>query len=239
MMATKVISWHNNKLLALKVLCMKCMEWQPENKIDKRLSRLIDPEQPLRDSDVFLPSVDFSIIELLWLGFWLLIFVVGALAASNELLAKFSFVHNQESKGLPIIISILMLIGSCFASYKIWGSLNSRLTQRKMWKNGRYRNGMFILNDAILLHSMQQIFFVEKKYIRGFHIVHKGRGEEPHLLMIMQKDKEEPINVNLHTFQLEHNAYTLKKTLIHWINTGRWEIQTALSEFNMPEITNN
>ena len=213
------------------------MEWQPENKINKRLFRLIDPEQPLHSDDIFLPSVDYSVIDLLWVGLWFCIFTTGIIALSYGLIDEFMFdIHEKESKGLPSAISILLVLGFCFGAFKTWSSLHSKLIRREMLKNGRFRNGMFILKNAILLHHMSQIFYVEKKYICDLHIITKGRGDPPKLLMIIQKNDEERINVRIDNLNLKYSVYTLKKSIIHWVNTGIWEIQTAVSEFSMPKI---
>lgn len=214
------------------------MEWQPENEIDERLFRLIDPQQPLRSTDTFLPSVDYSILDIVWDAFLLFIFATGVIALSYDLIDKFLFViHEEESKGLPIVVSVLLITAFCFGAFQTWRAWHSKLLRRRMLKNGRYRNGMFILDDAILLRSRPQILNIEKKHIRDIHIVIKGRGDPPVLLMTLQEsDEDQRINVNISQLNLEQNAFTLKKSLIHWINTGTWEIQTALADFDIPKI---
>lgn len=95
---------------------------------------------------------------------------------------------------------------------------------------------MFILDDAILLHYASQVLFIEKKLIRDVQIVQKGRGETPKLQLIVLNSGNKPFPVDLSYLELNHNVYTLKKSLIHWINSGKREIQTVLSDFQMPEI---
>ncbi len=213
------------------------MKWLPDNAIDKRLFRLIDPKQPLHKGDIFLPSMDFSIVGIVWLSFWLCLFTTGIVGISYELINKLMLaLPAQESKGVPPGVSVILFLIFGFGVFRVWGSLRSMLIRRQLFKQGRYRNGMFILNDAILIHSMSQIFYVEKKYISNFHIIPKGRGEPPELLMVMQKNEDERAHVNLYNLNLEHSAYTLNKSLVNWINTGEWELKIALSSLNMPEI---
>ena len=201
------------------------MEWQPEDSIDNRLRRLIDPEQPLRRNDIFLPSMNFSILYILVSGFWFSVFITGTLVISYELLDKFVFVGDVGvNKGLPGVVSIILLLAGAFAAYKSWHSLSSRLKQRELFKNGRYRNGMFILKNAILLHSFSQIFLIEKENILDFHIPPKGRGEPSKLLIVMQKNEEERINIDLSTLDIDYTANELKGALMHWMKTGVWEI---------------
>ena len=195
------------------------MKWQPEDQIDLKHFRYIDPNQPLMEEDIFLPTKDFTSVDVFSAGFWFFIFSAGAITFLNLL-----FFANPEKTNLPPFISILLLLAFAFGVYRTWRGLKNIFIRRKLFQTGRYRNGIFILNDGILLHAYSQIFFVEKKYIRNFQRVEKGRGETPELRMIMQKDEQKPIYVDLMSFQIAYTANDLNRALTHWQNTGVWKI---------------
>ena len=213
------------------------MEWQPDNQISKSLFRVIDPAQPLRSDDVFLPSVDFTVMDLLWCCFWFCVFSTGVIAVTYELMGKLMLVsHENDQSGLPSLISILVIVVLCYGVFRTWNALSAQLIRRKMLKNGCYRNGMFILEDAILLHCVSQTFHIEKAFIRDFQIISKGRGETAELQMVLKKNDSAPIKVNLSNLNLELTAFTLKRSLINWKNTGKWVVLPALSDIDMPKL---
>ncbi len=142
----------------------------------------------------------------------------------------------MSGNSLPLVISIVLISAFGFGAFKAWRSLSLSFKRKQMQKTGRYRDGMFILDDAILLHYASQVLFIEKKLIRDVQIVQKGRGETPKLQLIVLNSGNKPFPVDLSYLELNHNVYTLKKSLIHWINSGKREIQTVLSDFQMPEI---
>lgn len=198
------------------------MEWLAEKKIDKKLFRLIDPEQPLRHDDVFLPSVDFSILELMWVVFWALVFSTGVLGILFGLMES---LQNSEPVLSSMIIIQTLLAAACFyGAQKSWRSLYWKLYRRNLLKTGRYRVGMFILEDAILLHLRSQICHIEKQWIRQLHIVYKGRGDSPELLLILNRNDHQQTNINLKILQLTHTAPELKKSISKWMNSGIWQI---------------
>lgn len=204
------------------------MQWQPEDQIDSKLFRLIDPDQPLQKNDIFLPGITSSSLEITWNGFWLGLFIIGVTGISYNLfdayLSAAETINNKQHKGMPVVVSVLLLFTLGFGAFRAWQSLKNRLIQRKLIKTGRYRTGMFILNNAILVHYLSQIFFVEKKNIDDFQIIRKGRGDPSELLMIVQTNDKERISINLHDLQLKYTAEALKPSLSHWLKTGKWNM---------------
>ncbi|MCB1584449.1 MAG: hypothetical protein KDI92_15435 [Xanthomonadales bacterium] len=196
------------------------MEWQPENEIDPKLLRLIDPEQPLQQNDVFLPTVDFSVLELIWVVFWALVFSTGLLANLYGLIGS---LQNSETAQLAIIIKALLAAACFYGAYKLWRSFYWKLYRRKLLTAGRYRHGMFILKDAILLYTRSQIFLIEKQWIRQLHIDYKGRGDSPELILILDKNGQQA-HINLKILLLTYTAPELKKSLTEWMNSGVWKI---------------
>lgn len=201
------------------------MKWQPEQTIDQQLYRLIDPKQPLQDNDVFLPSMDFSVMELIWVAFWGLVFSTGVLALSYGLIDPLLLTEPAESpKRSKIINESLLLLACLFGAYKSWSAFYGKLTRRKSFKEGRYRQGMFVLKDAILLHSMSQVLLIDKPNIHRLHVVHKGRGDSPELLMILHKDGQDNVHINLKIMKLAHTATALEQSLTEWISSGAWRV---------------
>jgi hypothetical protein len=75
------------------------MEWIPDSAIEHKLYRLIDMDQPLHKDDIFLPSITFSMSEIIWLVFWL--FILGGLTVTffAELIKSMLFTSSvQDSK---------------------------------------------------------------------------------------------------------------------------------------------
>jgi hypothetical protein len=200
------------------------MEWLPETEIDQKLSRLIDPDQPLHHNDVFLPSVDFSVAELVWVVFWALVFSTGVLSLSYGLIEPLQNSEPTQSPPGSIVINVLLAAACLYGAYRSWRALYLKLDRRRSAQAGRYRSGMFILKDAILLHTRSQILLVEKQWIRQLRWVHKGRGDSPELILVLDKNGQQQANINLKVLQLNYPASELKKSLTEWINTGVWAI---------------
>ncbi|WP_223786538.1 hypothetical protein [Marinicella meishanensis] len=201
------------------------MEWQSAKKIDQALYRFIDPEQPLLENDVFLPSVDFSVIELIWVVFWVLVFATGVLGISYGLIDQWLTAdHAQLMQGSIIAFNALLVAACLFGAYKTWRSFYWKLFRRRLFKAGRYRHGLFVLEDGLLLHSMSQICLIDKSRIRRLHVVHKGRGDPLELLLILHKNGQENVHINLKMLQLSHTATELERSLCQWINSGVWKI---------------
>ena len=211
------------------------MLWQPENTINENLVRLIDPGQPLRRDDVFLPSIEFSVIELLWTSFWFGVFTVGSVIIGFTMIERI-MLQTVGGERLPSLILIMLSILCCLGAFYLWKSLRSKLASRALLKAGRYRNGLFILDNAILIRFKSQIFYVERERIRDFQIIPRGRGESPDLNMVVEAQDHGVTSVNLRHLNLDCSAYTLKKSLINWFNTGEWRILTALSDAGMPKM---
>jgi len=215
----------------------KAMEWLPADAVDPSLARLIDPDQALQENDVFLPRITFSKVEIIWKGLWLGICVLGIFSMSFQQISSRVFSSpDQKASGFPIAIAAMLVLALCFGAWKIWKSLHASVTQLKLFKAGRYRNGLFVLNDGLMLHNQSEIFFVEKKNIRRIDVVPRGRAEPLDVFLVLAKNDDELMRINLTNWDLDLHGYSLKASLVNWINTGNWEIKTAFSALNMPEI---
>ena len=198
--------------------------WMPSAALPKDLARYVDPDQPLEPGDDFKPSAAFSLLYLYFAAFWWLVSASLVVVLLIELGQRLSTQGEAEqAAGLPSLVLILLLGIALGAVFQITRFITERRAVRRMWQEGRWRDGLFLLATGLLLHKQGFVLFLPRESVTGVERVGRGRGEPPDLLIHHEFDGAATRLSLLHMDLAPHSGNVLKdlEEWIHDDNEGR------------------
>lgn len=195
--------------------------WVPRSAVPPALARPLDPDRPLEASTQFIPSAGFSLLYAAFAGFWWLVaatLVVAVLAELGYRLLGRAATDKDTQAGLPVLLGVGLLLGAIWAIFKLTRSIQQRLALRRDWQAGRFRDGIFLLEEGLLLGKNDLAFFLPRDVIANVERVERGRGETPDV-QVLYDDNGSPARLSLLHMDLEMQTFELLRTLNEWLET--------------------
>jgi len=222
------------------------IDWLPVNTAPLFIEKLIDPDIPLEDSLNFIPIEGHE--KPRGRFFNKIYFIVHLLFTLIMFFGIYQILFEPRLLDLLYSWAIFIFSIAILAAGSWWLWRNNQHKQQEakhlqeLLKSGKYRQGMFVLSEGIVLHKRESICYVPKNDIEKFTLILRGRtSENKKELNIHAKDQEDKLwNINLdflnHQQSDQYRSRNLINALTIWLNTGKWSQPDQLNYDDLSDL---
>jgi hypothetical protein len=191
--------------------------WVAADEAPEHLRDLLDPEQTLRASQVFLPSDSGSLFYVVHNGIWIV--VLGMLSLTSMLDLVRSLAGTETPPLLPPWLAGTIAAACGAGAVLVARGLGRALRVRRRQREGRHREGLFVLDDAVLVHRRGRVFVAPREHIVRAHFRwRKGDASIAELHVRDSRGVLIAIDINF----LQRHGSDVVPWMQHWIDTGDW-----------------
>ncbi|MEM1249728.1 MAG: hypothetical protein AAGK22_25355 [Acidobacteriota bacterium] len=193
--------------------------WTACKALPNTLRRYTDPDRPLPQGSRYIESAGASLLYILFAGFWWLVATGLAVAMLNELSGRLLGPSPAEP-GLPPLILVGLLLCAIFGVYNLTRTIAEQRGVRKERLEGRFREGLFLLDDGLLLKKQDHALFLPKDAVTRFERITRGRGDGSFIQVHYDVETGERGLLSLERMDLDSVAFELEKRLDAWLQEG-------------------
>ena len=192
-------------------------QWLDEKQAPLYIRNYIDKNIPLMDKSTFIPVAPTGIFEILFYG----VFFCVSLFITWFYTKKIFITEVITLKITYGMLYTVLIFLTFFLAWILWQTYKDSKLNKKKLIDGKYRQGLFILDDGLILYTTKQYFFAPHSKIKKFILTRKDR-KKPYDLKMQVYDQNNSLAI-VSLEYLKQNNDSLHESLSKWLKTNDWK----------------
>ncbi len=190
------------------------LAWHLNSSAPPAIQQYVNPDYALDVEVKFIPSFKITKFDLSFQSY------ISILLLCLTLGMAYVFNFGSTKPTVWVQVSVITFFSLMFI-ISLW-SLKTKISEYKysqtLLSEGKYRRGLFLLKDAMLINYNEHFYLAPKRQIERFTAIFRGRSQGRRLEMVLNGKKGKKIVMDLDFLKL--NNVMMQRELTTWLQAG-------------------